>query len=194
MEQSNSSNQSFQVIEDFLNNPETFIEKVVGIVNGVRKELAIDGISYKQLEGKEYYIQEIFDCDEILANIEKNAVPVEHSVYDHIIYDSSTVEKPFAEALDNDDDVKLFLKLPCKFKIETPIGNYNPDWAVYVDKDGVKKLYLVIETKGGTNLRENLRPTERMKFECGEKHFKAIKADIGLYLAKDWDEFKKESI
>ena len=180
--------------EDFLNNPQTFIERTAAIINGVRKELAINGITYEKLIGEQYFVQEVFDCDDILANLEKNAVPVEHSVYDHIIYDSSTIEKPFAEDLDNDPDVKMFLKLPDKFKIDTPIGTYNPDWAVYVDKDGMQKLYLVIETKGGTDLLTSLRPSERMKIECGEKHFKAIQADVALHLAKNWYEFKTNNL
>lgn len=180
--------------EDFLNNPQTFIERTTDIINSVRKELAINGITYKKLIGEQYYVQEVFDCDDILANLDKNAVPVDHSVYDHIIYDSSTIEKPFAEDLDNDPDVKMFFKLPNKFKIDTPIGTYNPDWAVYVDKDGMQKLYLVIETKGGTDLLKNLRPSERMKIECGEKHFRAIQADVKLQLAKNWHQFKTNNL
>ncbi|MEG1559982.1 MAG: hypothetical protein RR398_03870 [Clostridia bacterium] len=82
----------------------------------------------------------------------KNAVSVDHSVYDHIIYDSSTVELPFAIDLDNDPDVRMFFKIPDKFKIETPIGTYNPDWAVYIDMDGNEKLYFVLETKGVSGL------------------------------------------
>ena len=179
---------------DFLNNPHTFIERTAAIINSVRKELAINGITYQKLVGDEYYVQEIFDCGDILANLDKNAIPVEHSVYDHIIYDSSTVEKPFAEDLDNDPDVKMFLKLPDKFKVDTPIGTYNPDWAVYIDKNGIKKLYLVIETKGGIDMRINLRPTERMKFECGKKHFKAISTNVALSLAKNWYEFKTNNL
>ena len=176
--------------DDFLNNPQVFIEKSAEIINNIRKEMAIDGITYKQLNGHEYYIQEIFDCDDILANLDKNAVPVEHSVFDHIIYDSSTIEKPFAEDLDNDPEVKMFFKLPRSFKVDTPIGTYNPDWAVYLDHDGINKLYLIIETKGGTNVFQNLRPSEQMKIECGQKHFKALDTKLDLFLAKNWAECK----
>lgn len=95
------------------------------------------------------------------------------SVYSHVIYDSTTVERPFAVALDNDPDVKMFFKIPDRFKIKTPIGTYNPDWAVYVDKDGIEKLYFVIETKGTTYLDE-LHGSERGKIKCGAAHFAAI--------------------
>ena len=177
-------------LEDFLNNPQRYIETVVGLINNERQALAVDGITYKKRDdGSVYYEQEIFDCDDILANLDRNAVPVDHSVYDHVIYDSQTIEKNFALALDSDPDVKMFFKLPNKFKVDTPIGSYNPDWAVYVSTDHFKKLYLVVETKGGTDVLRNLRGSERMKIECGKKHFAAIQSE--LRLAKDWLSLKQ---
>lgn len=107
---------------DFLNNPEAFLEQAVELIRSHRHALAIDGIRYVKLDGQEYYVQEIFDTTELLANLDRNAVKVEHSVYDYVVYDSSTVEKPVAVALDNDPDVKMFFKIPSRFKIETPIG------------------------------------------------------------------------
>ena len=106
-------------------------------------------------------------AEELMANLDKNAVAVQNSVYDHLIYDSSTIERPFAVALDNDPDVKMFFKIPGSFKIETPIGTYNPDWAVYLDRDGVKKMYFVLETKGSTSMFD-LRTAERLKIHCGK--------------------------
>ncbi len=105
------------------------------------------------------------------------------------MYDSSTIEKPFAVALNNDPDVKLFFKIPSKFKIDTPIGTYNPDWAVYMDKDGEEKLYFIIETKGSENLWD-LRTPEKLKIHCGKEHFKTL--DISMNVAKSWDKFKVE--
>ena len=125
---------------DFLNNPEAFLEQAIDLIRNHRHALAIDGIRYVKLDGQEYYVQEIFDTSELIANLDKNAVKVEHSVYDYVIYDSSTVEKPMAVALDNDPDVKMFFKIPSRFKIETPIGTYNPDWAVYLNKSEEKML------------------------------------------------------
>ena len=152
--------------------------------------MAIDGIKYVKLAGEEYYAQEIFDSDELIAYIDKNAVKVEHSVYDYVLYDSKTVEKPFAEKLDEDPDVKMFFKIPDKFKIETPIGSYNPDWAVFLEKDGEQKLYFILETKGTTSLFD-LRPTERLKINCGRKHFEALDGvEFSELTVKDWTEFK----
>lgn len=176
--------------KDFLNNPQAFMEQCLEIIRHNRHALAIDGIKYVKLDGKEYYAQEIFDSTELVANLDKNAVKVEHSVYDHIIYDSSTVEKPFALALDKDPDVKMFFKIPDRFKIETPIGNYNPDWAVLWERNGEQKLYFILETKGTESLF-NLKTPEQLKIHCGKEHFKALGNGLEMHgPVKDWDKFK----
>ena len=177
-------------LADFLHNPQSFIEHAVEILRNIRHSLAIDGISYKKLDGEEYYIQEIFESTELIANLDRNAVKTEHSVYDHIIYDSATVEKPFAEALDRDDEVKLFFKIPPRFKVETPIGEYNPDWAILLEREGVQKLYFVLETKGTTDLFD-LRTGEQLKIRCGQRHFEAV-GGVSLQVARSWPEFKKQ--
>lgn len=176
-------------LQDFVNNPQLFIELVVPLIKNAIWQFEIDGIRYMKLAGEEYYLQEVFDSEELLANLDKNAVPVSRSVYDHVIYDSETVERPFAVALDNDPDVKMFFKIPSKFKIDTPLGTYNPDWAVYLTRNGEQKLYFVLETKGSTSLLD-LRTAEQLKIHCGEQHFKALENDIELRRAKSWKEFK----
>ena len=175
---------------DFLNNPQAFTEKALEIITRNRHNLAIDGIRYVKLAGEEYYVQEIFDSAELIANLDRNAVPVNNSVYDHVIYDS-LVESRFAESLDNDPDVKMFFKIPTRFKIETPIGTYNPDWAVYLERNGEQKLYFVLETKGTTDLF-GLSSPERLKIHCGEAHFAALENDVTFseLPVKDWREFK----
>lgn len=178
-------------LQDLSNNPQLFIERSVDIIRNRRHQLAVDGISYLKLAGQEYYTQEIFDSEELIANLEKNAVPVQNSVYDHVIYDSDTVERPFALALDNDPYVRMFFKIPRSFKIETPIGTYNPDWAVYLDRNGEKKLYFVLETKGDTSLF-SLRTPEALKIHCGKRHFKALDNGVELRVARDWKEFRME--
>ena len=175
---------------DFLNNPEAFLEQAVELIRSHRHALAIDGIRYVKLDGQEYYVQEIFDTTELLANLDRNAVKVEHSVYDYVVYDSSTVEKPVAVALDNDPDVKMFFKIPSRFKIETPIGTYNPDWAVYLNKNGEEKLYFVLETKGDTSFM-HLKTSEQLKIHCGKEHFKALDAGVELETATSWTELRK---
>lgn len=152
--------------------------------------MSIDGIKYIKLDGQEYYAQEIFDSEEFMATLDKNAVAVANSVYDYTIYDSD-IEKDFAVAVDNDPDVKMFFKLPQKFKVRTPIGNYNPDWAVFWEKNGEEKLYFIIETKGTTDLMK-LRETERLKISCGREHFKSLDTDVQLEVATNWSAFKKE--
>ena len=176
--------------QDFMNNPQLFYEKALEIILRNRHSLAIDGIKYIKLAGEEYYVQEIFDSEELLANLDRNAVQVEHSVYDYLIYDSG-VESRFAKSLDEDPDVKMFFKIPPRFKIETPIGSYNPDWAVFLEKDGEQKLYFVLETKGTTSLLD-LRNSEKLKIHCGKQHFAALEDGIEFSEepVKDWKEFK----
>jgi type III restriction enzyme len=160
----------------------------------VQNSMEIDGIRYHRLAGEEYFLQEIFDSAELVAYLGKNAVSVEHSVYDYVIYDSETVERPFAVALDDDPDVRMFFKIPDKFKIETPIGTYNPDWAVYLDKNGEEKLYFVLETKGQSGLLglNDLATPQRQKIHCGEEHFKALGSGVVFSgtPVRDWREFK----
>jgi len=176
--------------KDFLNNPQAFTEKALEIIARNRHSLAIDGIRYVKLAGEEYCVQEIFEAKELLANLLNNAIAVENSLYDHAIYDSST-EKNFAQSLDNDPDVKLFFKIPSRFKIETPIGTYNPDWAVYLEKNGEQKLYFVLETKGTTDLFD-LRSPERLKIKCGKAHFDALENGVifSPEPVSDWRKFR----
>lgn len=176
-------------LNDFLNNPQAFMEKATEIIKNNRHSLAIDGIGYIKLDGQEYYAQEIFDTEEIIANLDRNAVKVQRSIYDYIVYDSSSVERPFAVALDNDPDVMMFFKIPDRFKIDTPIGTYNPDWAVYMTKNGEEKLYFILETKGSTDFYD-LRTKEQLKIHCGKQHFKALDNGVEMYVARDWKEFK----
>jgi type III restriction enzyme len=179
---------------DFLNNPQKFTEMFIAIVKQVQNSMEIDGIRYLRLDGEEYYLQEIFNSEELIAYLDKNAIAVEHSVYDHVLYDSDTVERPFAVALDDDPDVRMFFKIPSSFKIETPIGTYNPDWAVYLDKDGEERLYFVLETKGvsGQIGLNELPGQQKQKIHCGEEHFRAL--DSGVRFSgkpvRDWGEVK----
>ena len=178
--------------QDFLNNPQMFIENAAEIIRDACYSLAIDGISYKKLCGAEYYVQEIFDSAELIANLDRNAVAVDHSVYDYIVYDS-TIENHFALDLDNDPDVKMFFKLPSRFQVDTPIGTYNPDWAVYIEIDGTKKLYFILETKGSTN-ELDLRGRENLKIRCGRAHFKAVDSGAELHTASRWKDFKVRNV
>jgi len=114
--------------------------------------------------------------DEELKDYFEQSLKVNNSVYDSIIYDSE-IERKFAEALDQREDIKLFVKLPSFFKIETPIGTYNPDWAIVKHDDNT--IYLVRETKGTKDF-EKLRNSEADKIKCGRKHFEALGANFDV--------------
>ena len=154
--------------------------------------MLLDGIKYTQLE--DYYAQELFEDEELYGYLERNLVESKHSVYDHIVYDSE-VEKNFAESLENDPEVILYAKLPGWFKINTPLGGYNPDWAILLkdNEDGKKRMYFVLETKGNID-SDALRPSEKAKIDCGRKHFEAIGNNVGLEVAKDYKGFKEEIV
>ena len=94
------------------------------------------------------------------------------SVYEQVVYDSGT-EATFADGLEKNDAIKLYAKLPGWFTVPTPLGAYNPDWAVLVERDGTERLYLVVETKSGLFL-DDLRERESAKIHCGKAHFKAL--------------------
>jgi type III restriction enzyme len=113
---------------------------------------------------------------------------VERSVYDHIVTDSPGVERQFAKALDDDPDVKLFFKLPDSFKIDTPLGTYNPDWAVLLNDNGTARLYFVWETKGSTRTLD-FRGQENIKIECGRRHFEAL-GTVDYAVTDDWKKIK----
>ncbi|WP_412059088.1 DEAD/DEAH box helicase family protein [Bartonella sp. DGB2] len=161
---------------DFLKNPHAFCEKAIEIISIARRTQSVEGIRYIKLAGQEYSVQECFDSEELLADLERTAVETSKSVYDHVIYESS-VEKEFAQSLDNDPEVRLFFKLPRSFKIATPIGSYSPDWAVFLEREGVQKLYFVLETKGSTS-EYDLRLKEMLKIKCGKAHFDALETGV----------------
>lgn len=176
-------------LDEFYINAQLFMEQVVEQINIAKRKLIIDGIEYEKIGDEVYWSQDMFKDEELIGYIKDNAIPVDKSVYSHIIYDSTTIEKPFAERLNTDDDVKLFVKLPNWFKIDTPLGTYNPDWAIVLDKNGVERLYFVVETKGSV-LKEDLRVIEANKIKCGLKHFAAISDDVVFEQASGYDFWK----
>lgn len=174
-------------LNEIYNDPVKFIEQVTDIFKEVQAKTVIDGIYYIKNENEEYYIQEVFDTSEIIAYLDKNALKIENNKtpYDYVVYDSETIEKSFAKALDNDPSVKMFFKFPSRFKIDTPIGSYNPDWAVYKQENNAEKLYFVIETKGSTNSYD-LRMKENLKIKCGKKHFESLQTNIDFEVSNKW--------
>lgn len=164
-------------LEDFKNNPQKFIEEVTKIILREMKFILQDGIKYYKMD-EEYYAVELFQNQELLAYLNDNAVESSKSPYDHVLYDSD-IEESFAKRFESDENVKVYVKLPNWFKIDTPVGSYNPDWAAVINKDGVEKLYFVLETKG-TDILGLLRPEEQSKIEFARKHFEAINTDVAF--------------
>lgn len=163
-------------LEDFKNNPQRFIDAATKIIQRQMRLVIKDGIRYEMIGNNEYYTVEKFENEELLGYLNDNAIEVTKTPFDHVIYDSK-IEKAFAQQFENDPDVKVYMKLPNWFKIDTPVGTYNPDWAVLIDKDDEEKLYFVLETKG-TDIEDLLRPEEQAKISFASKHFQAIHADV----------------
>jgi type III restriction enzyme len=161
-------------LAEFLINPQKFMDAVATILKQQLHKLMIDGIKYEKLAGEEYSMR-LFQEEEIMSYL-NNRLEVKKSIYDAVVYDSE-IEREFAEALDKREDIKLFVKLPDWFKIETPLGTYNPDWAVLKHDDTV--LYLVRETKATKNF-EKLRNNEAEKIRCGRKHFDSLEVNFDV--------------
>ena len=178
-----------RTINLFKKNPQEYMENVLKILNTELNKMLIDGIKYTEIG--DFYSQELFKDDELYGYLEKNMIEAKNSVYDYIVYDSD-IEKEFAQRLDNDEEVELYTKLPGWFKISTPIGSYNPDWAVLLNKDDERKMYFVVETKGTRDLNK-LRPSERAKINCGIKHFKALGNQIKFEVTDSYENFKKSA-
>lgn len=160
--------------KSMLDNPNEFASGLVTIIKNKLADQLVDGIQYEK-DGT-WYEQTLFDdfIDAFEANVVKSQAGTLAGgthIYEGVNIDSESIERAFAEALEKDARVKLYIKLPNWFTVQTPIGEYNPDWAIVMEDDhGKDHLYLIRETKGTTNLAE-LRPSERRKVECGKKHF-----------------------
>jgi type III restriction enzyme len=159
-------------LDDFKRNPQHFIELATETVNRAKRLALVDGIKYQRIGDEEYYAQELFAQEELTGYL-KQSLEVTKSVYDRVVYDSPGVERGFAEELEKNEAVKLYAKLPGWFKVPTPLGTYNPDWAILIEKDGVERLYFVVETKSSL-FTDDLRDKESAKIECGKAHFKAL--------------------
>lgn len=168
-------------------NPSEFAAVAVRIIKEKLTDQLIDGIQYEKTD-------ECYEMCQLEASIDswkEYLIPARRSIYDHVILDSE-IERKFVEGLEKRDDVKLYLKLPAFFIVPTPLGEYNPDWAVVVEPrdahgepTGEQMLYLVRETKGTTNL-DDLRPDEKRKILCGERHFEdALGVDYKVVKSAD---------
>ena len=162
-------------MDEFAVDPMTFLFQVSSRIESAKNQVVARGIKYTRRPQSEWYTMDILAVDDLKAYLDQNAwAPYHHkSLYNYVVYDSSSIERPYAIELDRSEQVKVFAKLPKGFKIDTPLGSYNPDWA-YVEEgeDGRQRVYFVVETKGKE--RGENRPTEEAKISCAEKHFEAL--------------------
>lgn len=158
-------------LNDFKRNPQQFIELTGEIINRQKRMALVDGIKYQRLGEDQFYAQELFANEELTGYL-KNLLDAEKSVYEQVVYDSGT-ERDFATQLEMNNAIKVYAKLPGWFKVPTPLGTYNPDWAVLVEQDGDERLYFVVETKSSL-FTDDLRDKESAKIECGKAHFTAL--------------------
>jgi type III restriction enzyme len=174
-------------LASFKNNPQKFIEQVSAIIKNQMRLFVVDGIKYHRIGDDHYYAQELFEENELFGYLHKNMVESRKSIFDHVVYDSD-IELEFAAAFEKSDDVKLYAKLPKWFRIDTPLGSYNPDWAVLIEADGREKLYFVVETKS-TLFTDALRPMEKAKIACGKAHFKSLGSHVDFVVTNGFEDF-----
>ena len=160
-------------------NPEEFIIKTGRIINDCKALSLIQHIKYEKRDHT--FESDIFEEATLRGVIGKNAIESEKSLYDLVVVDSEGIEKSFAESLEQEDDVVVYTKLPNGFYINTPMGKYNPDWAVAFREGSVKHVYFVAETKGNDMEVSQLRGSEDAKIECARRHFATISTGEVVY-------------
>jgi len=169
-------------LDEFFNNPQRFMDAVTTILKHELHRLLVDGIKYERIDGtgsEAEWEMLLFKNEELINYL--TALQVNKSVYEYVQYDSE-VEREFAKRLDEREDIKLFVKLPGWFVIDTPVGTYNPDWAI-LKHDG-QALYLVRETKGTKDFMK-LRTSEADKVRCGKKHFEMLGVPFAVAVTAD---------
>ena len=165
------------VFSQFKDNPEEFIVKAAALINDEKATAVIEHITYDVLD--DHYGTDVFTDPTIKGRLGVNAMKAQKHLYDHIVYDS-TGERDFAAELDTNTNVAVYVKLPDGFYIATPVGHYNPDWAIAFYEGSVKHIYFVAETKGSMRSMQ-LRLIEQSKIHCAREHFKAISGDGVVY-------------
>ncbi|MDO4219203.1 MAG: DEAD/DEAH box helicase family protein [Synergistaceae bacterium] len=158
------------IFDQFKDNPEEFIIKAASLINEEKANVVIEHITYNVLDEK--YDTDVFTDPTIKGRLDKNAMKTNKHLYDHVVYDSDN-EMKFAKDLEDNTEVAVYVKLPRGFYISTPVGHYNPDWAIAFYEGSVKHIYFVAETKGSIQSLE-LRLIEKAKIHCAKEHFKAI--------------------
>ena len=161
----------------FKDNPEEFIIRAAQLINDEKATAIIEHITYSVMD--DHYGTDIFTEPTIKGKLDVNAKKVKKGLYDHVVYDS-TNERDFVTELDTDAKVAVYVKLPDGFYISTPVGHYNPDWAIAFYEGSVKHIYFIAETKGSMSSMQ-LRMVEDAKIHCAREHFKAISGENVVY-------------
>ena len=169
------------VFDQFKDNPEEFIIKAAALINDEKATAVIEHITYNILEDR--YDNNIFTDSTIKGQLGVTAMKTQKHLYDHVVYDSEN-ERKFAEELDTDKNVAVYVKLPNGFYISTPVGHYNPDWAIAFYEGTVKHIYFVAETKGSMSSMQ-LRDIEKAKIHCAKVHFSKISNENVVYEVVD---------
>lgn len=164
------------VFSQYRQNPEDFMQKAAGIINEQKATVVVEHLTYSPVE-ETHKLHEIFTVDK--KPDFSRAIKTQHHVYDYVFTDSKT-EKAFVTELDKSVEVVVYAKLPKGFFIPTPVGNYNPDWAIAFEEGAVKHIYFVAETKGSMSSME-LRKIEEYKIDCARKFFIGITTDQVKY-------------
>ena len=163
-------------LSEFITNPNDFIAMAKRVLQGELAKIVVEGIQYEKIAGSVYELRELQkDGEEEKERFLDQMYQVQHTDktdFDYVVFDSD-VERRFAELLDSREDIKLFMKLPSKFKIDTPVGPYNPDWAIIMHEDGQDRVYMIRETKS-TSDDSKLRPSEVAKIKSAKAHFAAL--------------------
>lgn len=163
----------------FKANPEEFIIKTGNIINECKAIAVIEHVAYHKLDKK--FDSDIFSASELKGRLGINAMESEKSLYDLVVVDSQGIEMNFAKELETQSEVAVYTKLPGGFYINTPVGHYNPDWAiVFNENEDIKHVYFVAETKGSLE-ESQLRESERSKIACARKHFATIAGSSLIY-------------
>ena len=168
------------VFNQFRENPEEFILKAAALINDEKATAIIQHITYHVLDDR--YDTNVFTEPTLKGRLDANAMKAEKHLYDHILYDSSN-ERDFAKELEIRSEVAVYVKLPNGFYISTPVGHYNPDWAIAFYEGSVKHIYFVAETKGSLDSMNfnHITPIEQAKIDCAREHFKAISSGDVVY-------------
>lgn len=170
----------------FKKNPQVFIDETIKIIKAMMQRFIVDGIKYHKIGDNACFSQSLFDEKDLVGYLKSNMMESTKSPFNYVVFDSSTIEKPIITEFEKSENVKVYAKLPDDFKIDTPLGFYNPDWAVVFEKEGNEHLYFVVETKGNIG---NNRPTEEAKIECGKKHFEAIENEVSMVTVDNYSTF-----